>query len=80
VLDVGLVRSASLPAAPDRASTKSPLAGSTPDEVAAARSLLIDDLLADADGQEWREFARAWWTKFGPRWVTAGERDRPARC
>jgi hypothetical protein len=28
---------------------------------------------ADADGQEWREFASAWWTKFGPRWVTASD-------
>lgn len=28
---------------------------------------------ADAEGQEWRELVRAWWEKFGPRWVSAGE-------
>jgi hypothetical protein len=28
---------------------------------------------ADAEGQEWREFVAAWWEKFGPRWVSAGE-------
>jgi hypothetical protein len=28
---------------------------------------------ADAEGQEWRELVRAWWDKFGPRWVSAGE-------
>lgn len=28
---------------------------------------------ADAEGQEWREFVRAWWDKFGTRWVSASE-------
>jgi DNA primase catalytic core len=28
---------------------------------------------ADADGQEWREFVSAWWHKFGPRWLIAGD-------
>lgn len=28
---------------------------------------------ADAEGQEWRDLVHAWWEKFGPRWVSAGE-------
>jgi hypothetical protein len=28
---------------------------------------------ADAEGQEWRDLVHAWWDKFGPRWVSAGE-------
>jgi hypothetical protein len=28
---------------------------------------------ADTDGQEWRELVAAWWSKFGPRWVSAGD-------
>jgi hypothetical protein len=28
---------------------------------------------ADAEGQEWRDLVQAWWDKFGPRWVSAGE-------
>jgi len=28
---------------------------------------------ADAKGQEWRDLVHAWWDKFGPWWVSAGE-------
>ncbi len=29
--------------------------------------------VADAEGNEWREFVAAWWNRFGDRWVSTGE-------